>query len=429
MPKFQQERNTFDLSHFSVQLGRIGRLQTLTRIPVLPGDSMSVSVAGVWKMSPLRRDLVLDAKVDLFAFYVPHRHIYDEGSQETWSDFIRSGNDESISFTTVNNNRILPYLVCNHRGDIPRYVPAGYNRIWNRYFRPPTDDSAIRPDTRIPTDDISVDYGIECGWIPKLWSATVDKEIGTSDETVNISSNRLNLLDLEQAKKHLRTEREREWFAQRYIDVMTGTWGTKVNIDADERPELCWRTSFWLSGYDVDGTAGDSLGQFAGKSQAIGGIEMPSKFFNEHGCLWVMALVRFPTIFIDEKQYLDGKPNPSYKQIAGDPAILSAEPPMEINSGDWFARSNDRDVGYRPYGDWYREHPSWCHSNFDSLNGFPFYDTTEKSKSELRYVDSEYFENVFQTTQQGHYRAQLRCNVMAKRYIPDPRASIFAGSR
>ena len=128
-----QKRNLFDLSHFAIQLGRIGRLQTLARIPVLPGDSISAEIAGVWKLPPLRRDLTLDAKVQLFAFYVPYRHIYGDD----WLDFIREGNDENVVFSQVNNNRILPYLVCNHRGTIPRYIPAGYNRIWNRYFRTP----------------------------------------------------------------------------------------------------------------------------------------------------------------------------------------------------------------------------------------------------------------------------------------------------
>ena len=428
MPK-QQERNLYDLSHFSVQMGRVGCLQTLTRLPVLPGDSISAQIAGVWKLPPLRRDLVLDAKVDLFAFYVPHRHIYDEGTNTRWSDFIRSGNDESISFPTVSNNRKLGYLVCNHRGNIPLYIPAGYNRIWNRYFRAPTAESDILSDTYIPGDDEFVDYGIECGWLPKNWSSTIDKEIGTSDETVSISNSRLNLMDLEQAQKHLRTEREREWFAQRYNDVMYQVWGSRVNIDADERPQLVWRSGFWLSGYDIDGTAGDSLGQYAGKSQALGGMELPPKYFNEHGTLWFMALVRFPTLFTDEKQYLDGKANFSYREMAGDPTILSSRDPINLNAADWFAEAGNNDLGYRPYGDWYREHPNFAHSNFDELNGFPFYDTDVKNKNNCRYIDSEFYENVFQTTQQGQWRAQLRCNVMAKRYIPDPRTSIFAGSK
>lgn len=420
-----QSRNLFDLSHFSMQLGEIGRLQTVTKIPTLPGDSINLEIAGVVKMSPLRRDLILDALVEFYAFWVPYRHIYGED----WLDFIRQGNDESVSFDSVDNDDMAPYLACNHRGDLPLWITAGYNRIYNRYFRPPTDDSKILSDTYIANDDRTRDFGVRCGFKPRLWSATIDRELGTSDETVGVSSNRLNLMDLEQAKKHLRTELEREWFAQRYRDVMDNTWGTTVNIDADERPDFLYRSGFWLSGVDVNGTSGDSLGQFAGKSMALGGMRMPSRFFNEHGTLWVMALTRFPTIFNDEKHYLEGKANPSYRDLAGDPTIMSAQPPMRIDTDDFFGYGGDSNVGTRPFGDWYREHPSYCHVRFDNLDGFPFYDDKNKTKNELREIDSSKYENVFQTTQQGHYRLQLRCNAKAKRYVPDSRTSIFVGAK
>ena len=39
-------RNSFDLSHFCFQAGKIGRLQTLSVIPTLPGDSISINING-----------------------------------------------------------------------------------------------------------------------------------------------------------------------------------------------------------------------------------------------------------------------------------------------------------------------------------------------------------------------------------------------
>ena len=39
-------RNQFDLSHFCFQSGAIGRLQVLSVIPTLPGDSISISISG-----------------------------------------------------------------------------------------------------------------------------------------------------------------------------------------------------------------------------------------------------------------------------------------------------------------------------------------------------------------------------------------------
>ena len=68
------DRNLFDLSHYSLMAGNIGRLQTLSLIPIVAGDSITLNLDTVIRLTQLRRDMVIDAKVDLFAFYIPHRH-------------------------------------------------------------------------------------------------------------------------------------------------------------------------------------------------------------------------------------------------------------------------------------------------------------------------------------------------------------------
>ena len=81
------KRCSYDLSHFSFLTGRIGRLQTLSVMPVVAGDSFELMLEGVFRLSPLRRQLVMDCRVDLMAFYIPHRHIYGDD----WVNFIRQG--------------------------------------------------------------------------------------------------------------------------------------------------------------------------------------------------------------------------------------------------------------------------------------------------------------------------------------------------
>ena len=85
------KRQSYDLSHWSMQVGLIGALQTFTCIPVVAGDSISLDARCVMRLSPLRRNMFLDAVVDLFAFFVPHRHVY--GSN--WTDFIKAGTELS----------------------------------------------------------------------------------------------------------------------------------------------------------------------------------------------------------------------------------------------------------------------------------------------------------------------------------------------
>src|SRR2546429_7585257 len=72
------ERMAHDLSHLGFLAGQIGRLITLSTPPVLAGDSFEMDAVGALRLSPLRRGLALASTVDLFSFYVPHRHVSGE---------------------------------------------------------------------------------------------------------------------------------------------------------------------------------------------------------------------------------------------------------------------------------------------------------------------------------------------------------------
>src|SRR5205823_2918463 len=51
---------------------------------------------------------------------------------------------------------------------------------------------------------------------------------------------------------NLHTDQERDYFMQRYHDVIS-SFGGKTSYDADNRPLLVMRSNLWASGYDVDG--------------------------------------------------------------------------------------------------------------------------------------------------------------------------------
>src|SRR5258708_12945037 len=70
------ERMPHDLSHLGFLAGQIGRLITISTTPVIAGDSFEMDAVGALRLSPLRRRLAIDSTVDIFTFYVPHRHVY-----------------------------------------------------------------------------------------------------------------------------------------------------------------------------------------------------------------------------------------------------------------------------------------------------------------------------------------------------------------
>src|SRR5436853_96636 len=72
------ERMPHDISHLGFLAGQIGRLITISTTPVIAGDSFEMDAVGALRLSPLRRGLAIGSTVDIFTFYVPHRHVYGE---------------------------------------------------------------------------------------------------------------------------------------------------------------------------------------------------------------------------------------------------------------------------------------------------------------------------------------------------------------
>src|SRR5581483_9270355 len=79
------ERMPHDLSHLGFLAGQTGRLITSSTAPVIAGASCEMDAVGALRLSPLRRGLAIDSTVDIFTFYVPHRHVY----REQWSKFMQ----------------------------------------------------------------------------------------------------------------------------------------------------------------------------------------------------------------------------------------------------------------------------------------------------------------------------------------------------
>src|SRR5258706_12237355 len=81
------ERMPHDLSHLGFLAGQLGGLITFSTTPVIAGDSFAMDAVGALRLSPLRRGLAIDSTVDIFTFYVPHRHV----NGEQWIKFMKDG--------------------------------------------------------------------------------------------------------------------------------------------------------------------------------------------------------------------------------------------------------------------------------------------------------------------------------------------------
>src|SRR5437773_11715741 len=98
------ERMPHDLSHLGFLAGQIGRLITISTTPVIAGDSFEMDAVGALRLSPLRRGVSIESTVDIFTFYVPHRHVY----VEQWITLMKDGVN-ATTLPTVNTNRYIDH--------------------------------------------------------------------------------------------------------------------------------------------------------------------------------------------------------------------------------------------------------------------------------------------------------------------------------
>src|SRR5205085_2574732 len=131
------ERMPHDLSHLGFLAGQIGRLITISTTPVIAGDSFEMDAVGALRLSPLRRGLAIDSTVDIFTFYVPHRHVYGE----QWIKFMKDGVN-ATPLPTVNTTGYIEHAaflgtINPDTNKIPKHLFQGYLNIYNNYFKAP----------------------------------------------------------------------------------------------------------------------------------------------------------------------------------------------------------------------------------------------------------------------------------------------------
>src|SRR5690606_35860875 len=183
-------------------------------------------------------------------------------------------------------------------------------------------------------------------------TALLPPERELSRQTTNTTTS-IDMMDMQAAYANLRTDQERDYFMQRYHDVIS-TFGCKTSYDADNRPLLVMRSNLCASGYGVGGTHQTSLGQFTGRVPQTYKHSVPRVFVPEHVTMFTLALVRFPPTATKEIQYLNAKGALTYTDIAGDPVLYGNLPPRVISMKDVF-RSGDSSKKFKiAEGQWYR---------------------------------------------------------------------------
>lgn len=417
------ERIPHDLSHLVFEAGKIGRLKVVSWTPVVAGDSFELDMVGALRLSPLRRGLAVDSRVDLFTFYVPHRHVYGE----EWIQFMKDGVDarplEPVTCSSGWDSAQYLATIPSSNLKVPKFLHQGYLNIYNNYFKAPwMDDLTYANPSNMEGEDVR--FGVRACNLKTIWTAPLPPDTQTS-HNMDTETNSLDIMGLQTAYAQLQTEQEREYFMTRYRDIVD-SFGGKTPYDADNRPLLVMHTEFWASGYDVDGTDQSSLGQFSGRVQQTFKHSVPRFFCNEHGTMFTLALVRFPPTHEMEMHYLVGKERLDYMDLACDPALVANMPPREVNMQQFFHGGNQNAKFKIAEGQWYRMQPDRVALPYNYLDGFPFYSAIPDDDIKKRVlVNTDNYDEIFQSMQLAHWNMQTRFNCTIYRNMPTTRDSIM----
>ena len=467
-------RSMFDLSHYCYLTGYVGLGRVMDVYDVVPGDSLQLQYTGAIRLSPMRRSLALDLNFTMVTFFVPWRHVYGRKVWETWI----GGDNPSRTLPDPFSN-VADYAIISEND---AHWMAGYRAhrywlallwIWDNYLRDPHGDVDLRdkltaygssPVLSAPTSTGSKNYsltdpsimlaaaaksngnnsaayqrvrggsGIDSGYrIPichlQQTRTVFARHPETADiQNVGITSNKLNLPDLEEAKALLELDRRRQWFGRRYTELMANLFGSRLSNEEEYKPELLGRTVAWSSGYDIDATDSGGLGSNSGKGYVAIRHSISRKFFLEHGCVITMALPRFPLVPIDEVPYVLGAPNPSWLDYGGQASLIATQPPVTVNEGklNYSTATPSIQLGLWPYGQEWRHHHDIVDPKFGDLQGYPFPEFGSGEGRRVWCTPSQY-NDIFQTLQLRHWHSQLM--VSAKRFsaLPGEDSSIFAG--
>lgn len=453
-------RNRYNLSHLAHLAGHIGRLQTISVIPVVAGDSLQINLNGIFRLAPTRKEIVSECQVDICAFYEPHRFVYTT----EWNELVVEGlqwNNNLDAGPAVAAGERDPFFLGIHTcgANVNRALLYGYNHIFQRYFMVPTTPSAPNwnglvtyPSGTTSTAINARKYGYLTARLPHILNGAVLVNAGNaggftrdyteSDWGVEIPQDTpvpgtalLDIRDLKQIQSRYSSVQEQNYFAQFYNDVLDVKWGSSVNTDADPRPTYLGRATQFISGTDVNGTDDATLGSYVGKTLDRIGFSMPRRFFPEHGNVWLMMVPRFPLVHTKEQHPLLSTAVPDNKLILGDPRVWTGEPPVAFDPGNWISGGSaftpDVNSMQQPYGQEYRYQPNRIHPVFDpttGIPGYPFISWDTPTASDWYYYDDNEYADTFQTSQVGQWQAHLSVAVTKFSQIPDPKTSIFAGA-
>lgn len=412
---------------------------------VSPGDTWSGVGHILVRLSPLKRALIQDLRVEAYLFYVPHRLVWDKF--ETFVEVGPLGSSANSGFqggTAAVSPPLLSTIKVN--GDDELFMPRAkqgtpynalrrraYNLVYNEYLR---DEQAalITADTELPTGGqlvaplrnwvtllrLSPDLGI---------SAEASVTFDTQSATAAVAH--VDYSEILRARAEYRAQQMRSFYGTRYHDILR-SYGIRTNYQMLQRPEIVARARSKAHVSDVVETDSAGLGKLAGYGIDAIRVRMRRRSFPEHGTLLGLMWIR-PDIMDEAFTDYMVKSNRVFEDFY-DP-FMGILPPTAIQVRDVFdnaAAAVDQNVlGYAPHYEWLRKPQNRLRTGMDEWYTNPW----RKSDGSIpaSWADLQTFghatdaDTLFSDTTYGHFQVRASNRFSKISLVPRSGVSVLPG--
>lgn len=141
IPINKPKRNSFNLSHERKMTCKLGKLNVMLNIPVVPGDTAKVVTEAMVRMAPMVAPIMHRVNCFIHYFYVPNRIIWSE-----FEEFITGGEDGT-------SEPAMPHITGSQIGALVRNNNTRYlfesGGLWDFMGLPTDDDLPESQDIKI----------------------------------------------------------------------------------------------------------------------------------------------------------------------------------------------------------------------------------------------------------------------------------------
>ena len=399
---------------------KVGRLQTIGRLNVLPGDSLTIQADVKTVFAKLRRNAGISLVKETFGFYVPWRWSYGDS-------LITAATSGWTTATTWATTQTLTQAedctwMMAHGQTIPKHLVEDYAAVIEHYFKEP--HQAAITSANVISDEEDQLYGYRCWQLKDHWETSLNW--ADSHDQQQIPDASINALDMPQYMSLGRDNQLRQWDAVRKEDIYKATYGGRFNPEALKIPSHLHyeKLPVKLSATDMEPLEQTQLASATGG----GRITIPRRYYPEHGTVYLFCLVRVKPSYWHAKDYLDNTAHFGNMKKAFGHQTGNVEAPLEIKAADLFADgAANTSMGYTPWYGWLHRRPDWWSPVIrENDEGWPARDTPDTKGYMHRHPR---YDDIWTSNQFGHGLIHTGLTISGHRPVSSGRSSIMGGGK